>query len=247
MGGVHGTTRTHGNWGFTGQWHPLSGNPQNSCGTIGAGTGCARFWLGVHSRDYRRPVLADIEAILLLLADPTGFADRITPVPDMRTQALHLKEACPTTKHFSVYLFPKPSAIANFMPPWVGGDVPVPSEGYFDKYVGHLLGSGGITRAQMQQIDNWVENDLNPRIRSAFAPLGERVQFIDLYASAAMYDRKSGIETKTVFLRNGVLNILLDNHAMDITPFGGLGGFGGGLFGLDNLHPTIVGYGLIAQ
>jgi hypothetical protein len=113
--------------------------------------------------------------------------------------------------------------------------------------VGHLLGSGGITRAQMQQIDSWVQNDLNPRVKAAFAPLGERVHFVDLYASAATYDRKNGIATKQVFLHNGVLEILLDNHPIDVSPFGGLGGFGGGLFGLDNLHPTVVGYGLIAQ
>jgi hypothetical protein len=184
---------------------------------------------------------------LLLMADPTDFADRINPIADMRTLALHLKESCPETEHFYVYLFPKPSSITNLMPPWAGGDPPIPRDGYYDKYVGHLLGTGGITRAQMQQIDSWVQTDLNPRVRSAFGPLGERAHFVDLYASAAAYDWKNGIAKKEVILRNGVLEILLDNRAIEVTPVGGLGGFGGGLFGLDNLHPTIVGYGLIAQ
>jgi len=183
----------------------------------------------------------------LLLADPTDFADRINPIPDMRALALHLKETCPTIQHFYVCLFPKPSAIANLMAPFVDGEPPAPSNGYYDNYVGHLLGSGSITRAQMQQIDSWVQNDLNPRVKTAFAPLGDRVHFVDLYASTATYDRKNGIETKQVLLHNGVLEILLDNRPIDVAPFGGLGGFGGGLFGLDNLHPTVVGYGLIAQ
>ena len=34
---------------------------------------------------------------------------------------------------------------------------------------------------------------------------------------------------------------------MDVAPFGGPGGIGGGLFEPDILHPTIVGYGMKAQ
>ncbi len=184
---------------------------------------------------------------LLLMADPTDYAHRINPIPDMRTLALHLKEYCPDIEHFYINLFPKPSAIANLMPPWSGGDAPTPTNGYYDKYVGNLLSNGGITRAQMREIDTWVLNTLNPQVRSAFAPLADRAHFVDLYASAAAYDRKNGINTATVTLLSGRREFLLDNHAVEVTPWGGLGGYGGGLFGLDNLHPTLVGYGLIAQ
>jgi hypothetical protein len=184
---------------------------------------------------------------VLLMADPTDYVQRINPIPDMRTLALHLKEYCPDIEHFYINLFPKPSAIANLMPPWSGGDAPIPANGYYDKYVGQLLSNGGITRAQMQEIDNWIQNDLNPQVRSAFAPLADRAHFVDLYASAAAYDRKNGINTSTVILHSGRSPFLLDNRAIEVTPFGGLGGYGGGLFGLDNLHPTLVGYGLIAQ
>lgn len=184
---------------------------------------------------------------LLLMADPTDFANRINPIADMRTLALHLKESCPATEHFYINLFPKPSAVANLSPPWTGDTAPIPVDGYYDKYVGHLLGTGGLTRVQMREIDNWVRDDLNPRVQGAFAPLGGRAHFVDLYASAVTYDRKNGTNTKEVILHHGRSPFLLDNRAIEVTPFGGLGGFGGGLFGLDNLHPTIVGYGLIAQ
>ncbi len=135
---------------------------------------------------------------LLLMADPSDFADRINPIPTMRTLALHLKEFCPATEHFYVYLFPKPSAIANLMPPWSGGDEPIPTNGYYDKYVGNLLSNGGIARAQMQQIDSWVRDNLNSWLKthsrrsrtaftsSIFMPVPGRI------------DRKNGINTSTV-------------------------------------------------
>jgi hypothetical protein len=184
---------------------------------------------------------------LLLLADPTNYTTRINPIPSMHTLALRLRDRCPDIEHFYINFFPKPSAIANLMPPWAGGDPPRPSNGYYTSYVGDLLGNGGITGDKMREIDTWIADVLNPQMRDAFAPLGDRVHFVDLYASSATYDRKNGINTKEVLLNRGPTEFLLDNRAIAVTPFGGLSGFGGGLFGLDNLHPTLVGYGIIAQ
>jgi len=185
--------------------------------------------------------------LLLLLANPTGFTSTFNPIPNMKTLALHLKESCPDTEHFYINLQPKPSAIANLMPPWVGGDAPIPRNGYFDKYIGQLIASGGITGAQMLEIDTWINETLNPRIKEAFSVLGDRARFVDLYASSAAYDRKNMIATNQVFVHDGAQQKLLDNASLEVTPWGGAGGWGGGLFGLDNLHPTIVGYGLLAQ
>jgi hypothetical protein len=184
---------------------------------------------------------------LLLMADPTNYTTRIDPIPTMKTLALHLKESCGDIEHFYINLFPKPSAIANLMPPWAGGNPPNPVNGYYTKYIGHLLSNGGVSGPLMQQIDVWVRDVLNAQVREAFAPLGERAHFVDLYATTATYDRKNGINTETVYLNRGPTEFLLDNRTIEVTPFGGLAGFGGGLFGLDNLHPTLVGYGIIAQ
>jgi hypothetical protein len=60
------------------------------------------------------------------------------------------------------------------------------------------------------------------------------------------YDRKNGIATKQVIVQSGSTQIMLDNLPLEVLPLVG-GRRDGGLFGLDNLHPTIVGYGLIAQ
>jgi hypothetical protein len=62
----------------------------------------------------------------------------------------------------------------------------------------------------------------------------------------AAYDRKNGIATRSVIVRSGALQVLLDNLPLEVLPLIG-GRRDGGLFGLDNLHPTVVGYGLIAQ
>jgi hypothetical protein len=185
--------------------------------------------------------------MLLLMADPTDYQTRVNPLKDMRTLALHLKESCPDTEHFYINLFPKPSCIANLMPPPSGDPPPIPSDHYYEKYIGHLLGNGGIARDKMREIDTWVRDTLNPGVRDAFSPLNPRAHFVDLYASLQDYDRKNWYFDKQVQVKSGGTPILLENHALAVTPFGGLADNGGGLFGLDNLHPTIVGYGLIAQ
>ena len=115
---------------------------------------------------------------LLLMADPTNYATRIDPIPSMKTLALHLKEYCGDIEHFYINLFPKPSAIANLMPPWAGGNPPNPVNGYYSNYIGELLGNGGIAGPLMQQIDVWIRDVLNAQVRDAFAPLGERAHFV---------------------------------------------------------------------
>jgi hypothetical protein len=155
--------------------------------------------------------------------------------------ARELADNCPETEHFYINLLPKPSALANLMPRM---DSETPTDGYFDHYLGRRIQAGGIDRATMRAIDQFVETDLNPRIRMAFSALDPRAHFVDLYATTAAYDRKNGIATRNVFVDNG--NMLLDNHPLETIPIAG-GLKQGGLFSLDNLHPTIPGYGVLAQ
>ena len=46
---------------------------------------------------------------------------------------------------------------------------------------------------------------LSPAIRAAFAPLGPRAHFVDLYAMNATYDRKNEIATKSVIVNSGAM------------------------------------------
>jgi lysophospholipase L1-like esterase len=179
---------------------------------------------------------------LLLLGDATDFRNRVDPTAAMRRLAGQLATKCPDIQHFYINLFPKPSAVANMMP---RTDDEVPNDGYFQHYLGRLIQSGDIPGATMREIDQWVDGTLNPAIRTAFQPLGGRAHFVDLYTMNKDYDRKSGIATKSVIVEAEGARILLDNLPLEVLPIGGRRD--GGLFGLDNLHPTVVGYGLIAQ
>src|SRR5271165_1659288 len=180
---------------------------------------------------------------LLLMGDASDYQTRIDPTAAMATLARALSDKCGDIENFYINLFPKPSAIANLMP---RTDDESPNGGYFSQYLGRLIQAGGIPGTTMQAIDDWVNTDLNPRIRTAFRPLGARAHFVDLYAMNAAYDRKNGIATKSVIVNSGATQILLDNLPLEVLPIVG-GRRDGGLFGLDNLHPTVVGYGLIAQ
>jgi lysophospholipase L1-like esterase len=179
---------------------------------------------------------------LLLLGAATDYKTRVDPTVAMRKLAGELAARCPDIQHFYINLFPKPSAIANLMP---RTDDETPMDGYFQHYLGRLFQAGDIPGAQMREIDEWVGTTLNPAIQHAFQPLGQRAHFVDLYAMTKDYDRKSGLATKSVIVHAGATRILLDNLPLEVLPLGGRRD--GGLFGLDNLHLTVVGYGLIAQ
>ncbi len=180
---------------------------------------------------------------LLLMGDASNYQTVVDPTAAMRRLAAALQAKCPDIEHFYINLFPKPSAIANLMP---RTDDETPRNGYFQQYLGRLIQAGGISGTTMQAVDTWVNTTLNPAIKTAFQALGAKAHFVDLYAMNAAYDRKNGIWTKSVNLHHGSTQVMLDNLPLEILPLFG-GRKDGGLFGLDNLHPTIVGYGLIAQ
>jgi hypothetical protein len=179
---------------------------------------------------------------LLLLANAKNFAANIDPTQQMASLAGALEAKCGSVENFYINLFPKPSAIANLM---ARTDDESPSGGYYQRYLGRLLQAGGIDGDTMREVDTWVQTNLNPRIRQAFAVLGSRANFVDLYDVTANYDTKNQSGGGRVIVKSGRSEILIDNFPLEVLPFGGRRE--GGLFGLDNLHPTIVGYGLIAQ
>jgi lysophospholipase L1-like esterase len=180
---------------------------------------------------------------LLLMGNAANFKVAVDPTAAMLRLAGVLEANCPDIEHFYINLLPKPSAIGNLM---ARTDDETPRDGYFTRYLGRLIQAGGIDGDMMRAVDTWVDTDLNPRIRAAFQALGARAHFVDLYAMTAAFDHKNGTGAKSVIVHRGATQMMLDNMPLEVLPiFGGLGR--GGLFGLDNLHPTIVGYGLIAQ
>jgi lysophospholipase L1-like esterase len=134
-------------------------------------------------------------------------------------------------------LLPKASCIANLMPRH-DPDRPPGGTGYFPEYFGRLGQLGGLTAGDMQAIDQEIVA-LNHGIAD---DLGEMfpdggLALVDTYAMVAARDDKHFRDSRPIRVRDWRLNNVP------------LQGFShkGGLYGLDNLHPTTVGYAVLAQ
>lgn len=134
-------------------------------------------------------------------------------------------------------LIPKPSCIANLMPRH-DPDRPPGASGYFPEYLGRLGQLGGLDGSQMKAIDEEIVA-LNRTIAEdlgAMFPDGG-LALIDTYAMVEARDDKHFRDSEPIWVRNWRLNNVP------------LQGFShrGGLYGLDNLHPTAVGYAVLAR
>lgn len=134
-------------------------------------------------------------------------------------------------------LIPKASCIANLMPRR-DPDRPPGGSGYFPEYLGRLGQLGGLTAGDMQAIDEEIvalnqaiANDLDEMF-----PDGG-LDFVDTYSMVATRDDKHFRDSKPVWVRNWRIN------NVPLQGFSHKGGF----YGLDNLHPTTVGYAVLAQ
>jgi len=134
-------------------------------------------------------------------------------------------------------LLPKPSCIANLMP---RTDPPKPpgASGYYDEYLGRLGQIGGLTGQDMADLDAQIlalNNQMQSNLSALFAGTGG-INFVDLYAMVAERDDKHFRDQKPIWAGGERIN----NYPLEVP-------HKGGFFGLDNLHPTTVGYAVLAQ
>lgn len=137
-------------------------------------------------------------------------------------------------------LIPKPSCIANLMPR-TDPNRPPGANGYFPEYLGRLGQLGGLAGADMKMLDESVIA-LNQRIHDDLAGLFEDtggLAFVDTYDMVAAHDDKHFRDTAPIWVSGGRMNNI---------PLVRLGilSHKGGLYSLDNLHPTTVGYAVLA-
>lgn len=134
-------------------------------------------------------------------------------------------------------LLPRASCVANLMPRR-DPDRPPGGTGYYTEYLGRLGQLGGLSGGDMQAIDQEIVA-LNQAIRDDLEPMfpAGGLNFVDTYALLAARDDKHFRDQKPIWVRNRRINNVP------------LQGFShkGGLYGLDNLHPTTVGYAALAQ
>jgi lysophospholipase L1-like esterase len=136
-------------------------------------------------------------------------------------------------------LMPKPSCVANLMPRRDPDNIP--ASGYFPEYLGRLGQVGGLTGDEMRIIDEEVR-ELNRQIREEigdmFAATGG-LTFVDTFGKMEARDNKHFRDSAPIWIGNRRCNNV---------PLARLGPFiRGGLYGLDNLHPSTVGYAVLAE
>jgi lysophospholipase L1-like esterase len=154
---------------------------------------------------------------------------------------LHELKAAGDVDQIYLNLMPRPSCVANLMPR--RDPDKLPASGYFPEYLGRLGQIGGLTGDEMRAIDEEVR-ELNKQIRdelgNRFAPTGG-LTFVDTYAKMEARDNKHFRERKE-------MEIWIGNRRCNNVPLARLGPFiRGGLYGLDNLHPSSVGYAVLAE
>ena len=120
----------------------------------------------------------------------------------------------------------------------------VPGDGYFEHYVGRLAALNGMTGAQMKTFDEEIAG-VNDETREAMTQvLGDRIVFVDTYALSTKFDGKHYGNARKVSVDAGGRTFRLSNMPFSANLFGFRQG---GLFGLDNMHPSFGGYAVISQ
>ena len=168
---------------------------------------------------------------------------------DLKILARQLNALPPDVEQIYFNSLGLPSTVPNLMPvpdhvEW--DHKPGPGK-YFDRYENRFgFDYGTITAAQMAKLDAHVakvNSEAEKILRDAFDD-PKRLHFVDLAKLLKSYDEKHQRQTdnNVVKLKNG---LTLSNVTTEADFWGGFAR--GGLQGLDGMHPTVVGYALMAE
>ena len=181
-------------------------------------------------------------------ANPRG---RVVFRHDLKVLARQLSALPAEVEHIYFNNLGLPSSVPNLMPlPDLieRDETNKPGKGkYYRRYENRFgFGYGSMTGRQLEALDRHVTK-VNAQARKiledAFAG-DKRLHFVDLAALLQSYDSKHQKRTA-----KNVVKLANRKTITNVMTEGGLlGGFGrGGSQGLDGMHPTVVGYGLMAQ
>jgi hypothetical protein len=165
-----------------------------------------------------------------------------------RALAEALTTHCRATKRVYFNLLIRPRVLAN-LAPRADADITFPGDPYYERYVGRLGGMGGISAGQMREADDTIRaiNDQTVReMTDVFtaAGTGQDIRFIDFYEIGSRFDGKHYGNQRMVEITIGQHFRRLSNLPFQSNLFGFQKG---GLFSLDNLHPSTVGYSILAN
>ena len=140
----------------------------------------------------------------------------------------------------------RPSAIANLTPRPFSAQPN--STGYFDRYYGNLVNSSNVAGSLIKAFDEQIAGvnaDVQTGLRDAFKGKSVKLVFADLYGLSTRLDDKHGRET----LDSAIHVNLQGRDGVHLTnfPLWSFAASGGGIFSLDNMHLSTVGYAALAD
>lgn len=179
------------------------------------------------------------------------IAARIAQVPDLMAElATRLKAALAGAEPTVVLLINliRPRAIAN-LHPRSDGLPPGDSASYHRDYQSFLLSNTGhIDSRRMRNFDHAVQqanNETERKFREVFSDSPHEIVFVDAYGLSDRFDSKHRRDASSVVVQRNGYDVLARNWAVGSMGAGAAFG-GGGLFSLDHMHLSSLGYALLA-
>ena len=174
--------------------------------------------------NFSEKTMDGVRGVRTLVAE---LADRLAELPDEVEQIVFNNLVQP---RFMPNLMPNPEDLQTRTP-----------ADYYLAYGPRAINSQfPIAGSDLQKFDNLVHEVNQDAEQILRNKLGDRVRVADLYGMCAALDGKH-------VARHGLpipgTKLVLDNRALEPRP----GGFAGGLASLDNMHPTVPGYAVIAD
>jgi hypothetical protein len=139
----------------------------------------------------------------------------------------------------------KPSTIANLMPQSDMFMAPGCGNYIEQNYIPRIGGGTGLKPSAMKDLDMLIA-DVNAQAKAILTAADPRIRIVDIYRMAAERDGKHGcMPAGAVTVKDGPSTLRLTNVPLLYNFL--IGFVRGGLFGLDNMHPTAVGYAVLAN
>lgn len=154
-----------------------------------------------------------------------------------------LARHCGAVEHIYFNLLLRPRTLANLAPRTDEEMFDTPADGgYFSEYLGRIGALGGMSGVKMAAFDDFIKQVNRDTASELIKALGPKLHIVDLYSLSDSFDRKHFGDARSITVRRGNSELRMSN--LPITSF--LGGHGG-IFSLDNMHPSTVGYALLAN
>ena len=170
-------------------------------------------------------------------------------IPELAKQLAEvLKTHCAGVGKFYFNTLLRPRVLANLAP---RSDHemfnPPPRGGYFKRYVARLGSMNGMSADQMKDFDNEiakVNRATETAMKAVFGRQQDKLVFVDLYKMVDGFDAKHFGAGRRLKVEVGGRTLHMSNYPFSANAFGFRQG---GIFSLDNMHPTNVGYALLAN